>query len=187
MLRDRPVGPPKVHQPGIEPGSHRQQRCILPLDHWCSHRDGSQPRRGARFPATRGTGGRPTEPVTHRLQTCQATTTSTQAWPQAPYGDRTHDHTLTKCMLCQLSLGGCCCRAVTDGTPQPCCADSTSRNSQRPEMGRDGDAHSHTHGLAELRGQARAARRRTHFGTERAAPGIDPGTSRTLSENHATR
>ena len=25
----------KVHQPGIEPGSHRWQRCILPLDHWC--------------------------------------------------------------------------------------------------------------------------------------------------------
>ena len=24
-----------VHQPGIEPGSHRWQRCILPLDHWC--------------------------------------------------------------------------------------------------------------------------------------------------------
>ena len=23
----------KVHQPGIEPGSHRWQRCILPLDH----------------------------------------------------------------------------------------------------------------------------------------------------------
>ena len=22
-----------VHQPGIEPGSHRWQRCILPLDH----------------------------------------------------------------------------------------------------------------------------------------------------------
>ena len=25
-----------MHQPGIEPGSHRWQRCILPLDHWCS-------------------------------------------------------------------------------------------------------------------------------------------------------
>ena len=25
----------KMHQPGIEPGSHRWQRCILPLDHWC--------------------------------------------------------------------------------------------------------------------------------------------------------
>jgi hypothetical protein len=25
----------KVHQPGIEPGSHRWQRCILPLDQWC--------------------------------------------------------------------------------------------------------------------------------------------------------
>ena len=25
--------PKKVHQPGIEPGSHRWQRCILPLDH----------------------------------------------------------------------------------------------------------------------------------------------------------
>ena len=24
-----------VHQPGIEPGSHRWQRCILPLDHLC--------------------------------------------------------------------------------------------------------------------------------------------------------
>ena len=24
-----------MHQPGIEPGSHRWQRCILPLDHWC--------------------------------------------------------------------------------------------------------------------------------------------------------
>ena len=24
---------PKMHQPGIEPGSHRWQRCILPLDH----------------------------------------------------------------------------------------------------------------------------------------------------------
>ena len=24
-----------VHQPGIEPGSHRWQRCILPLDHSC--------------------------------------------------------------------------------------------------------------------------------------------------------
>ena len=23
----------KMHQPGIEPGSHRWQRCILPLDH----------------------------------------------------------------------------------------------------------------------------------------------------------
>ena len=25
--------PNKMHQPGIEPGSHRWQRCILPLDH----------------------------------------------------------------------------------------------------------------------------------------------------------
>ena len=25
----------KMHQPGIEPGSHRWQRCILPLAHWC--------------------------------------------------------------------------------------------------------------------------------------------------------
>ena len=25
-----------MQQPGIEPGSHRWQRCILPLDHWCS-------------------------------------------------------------------------------------------------------------------------------------------------------
>ena len=25
-----------MHQPGIKPGSHRRQRCILPLDHWCS-------------------------------------------------------------------------------------------------------------------------------------------------------
>ena len=25
----------KMHQPGIEPGSHRWQRCILPLDHRC--------------------------------------------------------------------------------------------------------------------------------------------------------
>ena len=25
----------EMHQPGIEPGSHRWQRCILPLDHWC--------------------------------------------------------------------------------------------------------------------------------------------------------
>ena len=24
-----------MHQPGIDPGSHRWQRCILPLDHWC--------------------------------------------------------------------------------------------------------------------------------------------------------
>ena len=24
-----------MHQPGIEPRSHRWQRCILPLDHWC--------------------------------------------------------------------------------------------------------------------------------------------------------
>ena len=24
-----------MHQPEIEPGSHRWQRCILPLDHWC--------------------------------------------------------------------------------------------------------------------------------------------------------
>ena len=24
-----------LHQPGIEPGSHRWQRCVLPLDHWC--------------------------------------------------------------------------------------------------------------------------------------------------------
>ena len=24
-----------MHQPGIEPGSHRWQRCILPLDHRC--------------------------------------------------------------------------------------------------------------------------------------------------------
>ena len=24
-----------MHQPGIEPGSHQWQRCILPLDHWC--------------------------------------------------------------------------------------------------------------------------------------------------------
>ena len=35
----KPLGAPpknsKVHQPGIEPGSHRWQRCILPLDHWC--------------------------------------------------------------------------------------------------------------------------------------------------------
>jgi len=23
----------ELHQPGIEPGSHRWQRCILPLDH----------------------------------------------------------------------------------------------------------------------------------------------------------
>ena len=23
----------QMHQPGIEPGSHRWQRCILPLDH----------------------------------------------------------------------------------------------------------------------------------------------------------
>ena len=26
-------GSRKMHQPGIEPGSHRWQRCILPLDH----------------------------------------------------------------------------------------------------------------------------------------------------------
>ena len=25
-----------MDQPGIEPRSHRWQRCILPLDHWCS-------------------------------------------------------------------------------------------------------------------------------------------------------
>ena len=25
-----------VHRPGIEPGSHRWQRCILPLDHRCN-------------------------------------------------------------------------------------------------------------------------------------------------------
>ena len=25
----------KMHHPGIEPGSHRWQRCILPLDQWC--------------------------------------------------------------------------------------------------------------------------------------------------------
>ena len=25
----------EMHQPGIEPGTHRWQRCILPLDHWC--------------------------------------------------------------------------------------------------------------------------------------------------------
>ena len=25
----------RMHQPGIEPGSHRWQQCILPLDHWC--------------------------------------------------------------------------------------------------------------------------------------------------------
>ena len=25
----------RMHQPGIEPGSHRWQRCILPLDHGC--------------------------------------------------------------------------------------------------------------------------------------------------------
>ena len=24
-----------MHHPGIEPGSHRWQRCILPLDQWC--------------------------------------------------------------------------------------------------------------------------------------------------------
>ena len=24
-----------LQQPGIDPGSHRWQRCILPLDHWC--------------------------------------------------------------------------------------------------------------------------------------------------------
>ena len=29
----------QVHQPGIEPRSHRWQRCILPLDHWCSNDD----------------------------------------------------------------------------------------------------------------------------------------------------
>ena len=28
----------QMHQPGIEPGSHRWQRCILPLDHWCLSR-----------------------------------------------------------------------------------------------------------------------------------------------------
>ena len=26
----------RVHRPGIEPGSHRWQRCILPLDHRCN-------------------------------------------------------------------------------------------------------------------------------------------------------
>ena len=26
-------GENKMHQPGIEPGSHRWQRCILPLNH----------------------------------------------------------------------------------------------------------------------------------------------------------
>ena len=31
--RRRIAGVTKMHQPGTEPGSHRWQRCILPLDH----------------------------------------------------------------------------------------------------------------------------------------------------------
>ena len=33
VTMDTQVATKKMHQPGIEPGSHRWQRCILPLDH----------------------------------------------------------------------------------------------------------------------------------------------------------
>ena len=37
-MHSPPPAPHKVHRPGIEPGPHRWQRCILPLDHRCCYK-----------------------------------------------------------------------------------------------------------------------------------------------------
>ena len=34
--KEMPVQDKKMHLPGIDPGSHPWQQCILPLGHWCS-------------------------------------------------------------------------------------------------------------------------------------------------------